>query len=749
MSDPPTHPGPNVRIARVMVDLALDREFDYLVPAHLAGTLHAGSQVKVPFGHRATTGFVVALADVPARPGLREIDSVLSGGALIRSDVMDLARWIADYYCCPLEQVLRTVLPGAVRREKRGFKEQLHVVPTEKASSEPDLAALRKKARKQAAALDVLVAVGKMPASELAAAAKIDTAAIRSLAAKGFVIVENDSITRDPLAGQDFVRTHPLTLSPEQAAALERVKASIDTGTPAVVLLFGVTGSGKTEVYLQGIQHALDQGKGAIMLVPEISLTPQTLERFRGRFGNEIAVLHSHLSEGERHDEWHRIRSGKARIVVGARSALFAPVENLGVILVDEEHEGSYKQEEAPRYHARDVAVMRGKMHKAAVVLGSATPSVESYHNALRGKYELVRLSRRVDDRQMPNLRIIDMRLDSGVSGKPGILSRDLVDAVRLRMDRGEQTMLFLNRRGFSTSMICPTCGHVATCPNCSVSLTFHKHAGELRCHYCGEAQRVPDRCPNAECRDPAFKFSGTGTERVESIIRQCFPHAVIQRMDRDTMTAKDSYRKVLGDFRTGKIDILVGTQMIAKGLHFPNVTLVGVINADTTLHLPDFRASERAFQLLTQVSGRAGRGEIAGEVIVQTSTPTHIAIQSARRLDYEGFFDQELEARRELLYPPFGHLIVVTLRGTDEALVIRTAADLHARLVPLLAAPVVLSEPGPAPLARLKGSHRHQIVVRGPTTRGITSAFRKASAALRLPRGVQLSIDVDALSMA
>jgi primosomal protein N' (replication factor Y) len=370
------------------------------------------------------------------------------------------------------------------------------------------------------------------------------------------------------------------------------------------ILLFGVTGSGKTEVYLQGIQHALDQGKGAIMLVPEISLTPQTLERFRGRFGNEIAVLHSHLSEGERHDEWHRIRSGKARIVVGARSALFAPVENLGVILVDEEHEGSYKQEEAPRYHARDVAVMRGKMHKAAVVLGSATPSVESYHNALRGKYELVRLSRRVDDRQMPNLRIIDMRLDSGVSGKPGILSRDLVDAVRLRMDRGEQTMLFLNRRGFSTSMICPTCGHVATCPNCSVSLTFHKHAGELRCHYCGEAQRVPDRCPNAECRDPAFKFSGTGTERVESIIRQCFPHAVIQRMDRDTMTAKDSYRKVLGDFRTGKIDILVGTQMIAKGLHFPNVTLVGVINADTTLNIPDFRAAERTLQLLIQVAG-------------------------------------------------------------------------------------------------------------------------------------------------
>ncbi|MFO1523378.1 MAG: primosomal protein N' [Kiritimatiellia bacterium] len=443
------------------------------------------------------------------------------------------------------------------------------------------------------------------------------------------------------------------------------------------------------------------------------------------------------------------MRSGKARIVVGARSALFAPVENLGIILVDEEHEGSYKQEEAPRYQARDVAVMRGRMHRAAVVLGSATPSVESYYNAFRGKYELVRLNLRVDDRQMPRMRVIDMRLDTGASGRPGILSRDLVDAVRLRMDRGEQTMLFLNRRGFSTSMICPTCGHVAACPHCSVSLTYHRHAGALRCHYCGESQRVPDRCPNPECRDPAFKFSGTGTERVEAIIRQCFPRASIQRMDRDTMTAKDSYRKVLGDFRTGKIDILVGTQMIAKGLHFPNVTLVGVINADTTLHLPDFRAAERAFQLLTQVAGRAGRGEIAGEVIVQTFTPTHVAIQSARRIDYEGFFDQELEARRELGYPPFGHLVVLTVRGPDEAAVAAAATAFHERLKPLLPANVVLGEPGPAPLARLKGSHRHQIVLRGPTARGITTAYRRAAGDFKLPKGVLMSIDVDAQSMA
>ena len=523
----------------------------------------------------------------------------------------------------------------------------------------------------------------------------------------------------------------------------------MDTLAPPVVLLFGVTGSGKTEVYLQAIAHAAARGKGAIVLVPEISLTPQTVERFRRRFGDGVAILHSNLSEGERHDEWHRVHEGRASIVVGARSALFAPVRNLGLIVVDEEHEHSYKQSETPCYHARDTAVMRGRREGCAVVLGSATPSLESYRNALSGKYAMARLTHRVDHRRMPLLKVVDLRAEAEREGRANVFSRELAQAVGDRLARAEQTILFLNRRGYASSLICPKCGFVAQCEDCSVSMTYHKREQRLICHLCGRRAPVPERCP--KCGDPAFRYAGLGTERIEEILAKLFPRARVARMDSDTMTRKESYREVLGDFRTGKLDILVGTQMIAKGLDFPNVTLVGVMFADLALHLPDFRAGERTFQMLTQVAGRAGRGDVAGEVIVQTYTPHHPAIQAVRRFDLEGFYEQELAFRRELGYPPFARLACLTARGPDRAAVAGYAEGLAAALRRAAAeggGAVKVSDAAPAPFERIQGQYRQQVIVRSADARAMNRAIRAAVAAEKKPPDVRLLIDMDALSL-
>ena len=550
-------------------------------------------------------------------------------------------------------------------------------------------------------------------------------------------------------------------------------------------------GSGKTEIYLQALAHALEQGKGAIVLVPEISLTPQTVERFKARFSSGpqqtlVAVLHSHLSAGERHDEWHKIRQGRARIVIGARSAIFAPVEPLGLIVVDEEHEHSYKQEEAPRYHARDVAIMRGRMENAVVVLGSATPSLESYYNCKNGKYTLLELRERVDDQKMPHVRVVDMRQAArGEKGIP-IFSPQLKEAIEQRLERGEQTILFLNRRGYSTSLQCPKCGYVAQCPNCSLALTFHRQEQKLCCHICGHIERVPLVCPNEKCKNPAIRFAGTGTQRVEETLAKLFPHARIKRMDADTMKRKDDYRKVLGDFRTGKTDILVGTQMIAKGLHFPNVTLVGIIYADLALHQPDFRAGERTFQLLTQVAGRAGRGDVEGEVFVQAFAPFHPAIQYARRHDFEGFYDQEIEFREQLKYPPVSRVALLTLKGRNEDKVKFSAEHLKRELeknlgsaptsgavVSALAndadlfdegvkqdtrgacAPrenlfrdLIIAGPAPAPLLRAETFYRYQIMLRTRAMSKLSQALAKIIETLVLPENVTLTVDIDPVNL-
>jgi primosomal protein N' (replication factor Y) len=521
-----------------------------------------------------------------------------------------------------------------------------------------------------------------------------------------------------------------------------------------VFLLHGVTGSGKTEVYLQAIAHALAQGKGAIVLVPEISLTPQTIERFKARFCSGplrtlVAVLHSHLSTGERHDEWHKIRQGRARIVIGARSAIFAPVEPLGLIVVDEEHEYSYKQEEAPRYHARDVAVVRGQREGAVVILGSATPSLESYYNAQRGKYTLLELRQRADDRHLPVVRVVDMRHERREQGPP-IFSRMLREAILRRLEAHEQTILFLNRRGYSTALQCPKCGYVAGCPNCSVALTYHRRDQRLCCHICGHQAPAPTVCPRPDCRNPAIRYFGLGTQRVEEALNRLFPHARVQRMDSDVLQRKEDYRRILGDFRTGRSDILLGTQMIAKGLHFPNVTLVGVIYADLSLHQTDFRAAERTFQLLAQVSGRAGRGDVEGEVIVQAFTPFHPAIQYARRHDFVSFYEQEIEFREQLNYPPLSRVALLTLKGRNEEKVKFTAEHLKRELAKAVEdwPHLVLAGPAPAPLLRAETYYRYQIMLRTRHMSRLSRVLTRVGDAFPLPDHVSLTIDVDPVNL-
>jgi primosomal protein N' (replication factor Y) len=735
------------RIARIVVDLALDREFDYLVPDEMVDVLKIGSRVAVPFGRRVTHGFIVDFVDSSPHPGLKSILKPVGTKPIIEENILRLARWVADYYMAPVELAVRSALPSAVRRPQASFKAVTWVTPTDLARDPDAVAGLRRKSAAQARALDVLAAG---PAAMVAVAnlSGASPAAIRALARKGFVTIGKRVLQRRADAAYEVLPTQPLPLMPQQAEALAAIRESIEGVGPRVTLLFGVTGSGKTEVYLQAIDHVLKRGGGCIVLVPEISLTPQTVDRFRSRFGEIVAVLHSELSAGERHDEWHRVHEGAARIVIGPRSAVFAPVRQLGLIVVDEEHEHSYKQEEAPRYNARDVAVMRGRQEGCAVVLGSATPSLESYYNTQLGKYRLVRMPHRVDHRDMPVMRIVDLRHEMESEGRLNILSRDLRNAIQARIERAEQTILFLNRRGFATALICPSCGDVARCSNCSVAMTYHKPLDRLLCHICGAQEAVPPRCQNPNCKDPSIKYAGIGTQRVEEALRKVFPHARIARMDSDTMTRKDAYRKTFGEFRAGRIDILLGTQMIAKGLDFPGVTLVGVVQADLSLHLPDFRAGERTFQLLTQVAGRAGRGDRAGEVIVQTFSPFHPAIQAARRMDYDGFVAEELEARRELGYPPYCRLVVITLRGAQDELVKMTGKLLTDKFRASIASDVRIDGPAPAPLAKAHGEFRYHIILRASTTRRMTDPLKAVLAEFKWPDAISWSIDVDALSL-
>ena len=738
-------------VARVTLEIALGKEFDYAIPEELVARVEIGSRVKVRFGHRMVLGIVTGLVEASDHSALRPLSAVLGTRSLVTLKVLEIARWIAGYYCCPVETALKSVLPEAVRKENAGWRERLHV------HALPSPSVLPKLTKRQETVLRILKEWQSMPLQELLRIAETTAETLRKLEDKGLISLAPQIDERDPYAHEQIIPTTPLELNSEQVVAMDAIRGAMSGQGARPFLLHGVTGSGKTEVYLQAIAHALSQGKGAIVLVPEISLTPQTVERFKARFSSGptqtlVAVLHSHLSGGERHDEWHKIRDGRARIVIGARSAVFAPVEPLGLLIVDEEHEHSYKQEEAPRYHARDVAVVRAQKERAVVVLGSATPSIESFYNSKKGKYTLLEMTRRVDDKKLPIVRVTDMRQEARTSrgGASPVFSRPLKEAIRLRLERGEQTMLFLNRRGFSTSLQCLKCGVPCGCPNCSVSLTYHRAASQLLCHICGHSEGVPERCPVPECADPSIRFAGLGTERVEDSLRQFFPKARIERMDSDTLKRKEDYRRVLNDFRTGKVDILVGTQMIAKGLHFPNVTLVGIIHADLSLHQADFRAGERTFQLLTQVSGRAGRGDVEGEVFVQTFTPFHAAIQYARRHDYAGFYDQETEFREQLRYPPFARVALLTLRGRNEDKVRLFIEHIRKQIGERLAGwkDLIIAGPAPAPLVRAETFYRHQIMLRTAAMSRLSAELAVYIQSLELADDLILAVDIDPVNL-
>ncbi|NPV52844.1 MAG: primosomal protein N' [Firmicutes bacterium] len=671
--------------------------------------------------------------------------------------MLDLARWMQDYYLCHVVEALRCMLPGGVRthRVRPKFQQVVELAPALASASHAEVAAslasLEKIAPSQARALELLVPGNCVPKAELLRRG-VSAASIKALERKGLVIVGSLEMRRAPVDRGAYGASRPLEATPDQEAALKIILAQISAPSaprsregeqhhrgdhrcgdrePRPVLLHGVTGSGKTEVYLQAIAHVRELGRSAIVLVPEISLTPQMVERFCGRFGDEVAVLHSRLSMGERFDEWRRIRRGEARIVIGARSAIFAPARELGLIIIDEEHEASYKQEEAPRYDAREVARVRARAESAVLVLGSATPSVEAYHRAMTGEYAYARLASRISGRPLPAVHVVDLR-EELKAGNRTIFSRRLREAIASRLLLREQVILFLNRRGHSTFVLCRECGHVLKCPHCDVSLTYHAEDAKMLCHYCDWEERVPDVCPR--CGSIYIKYFGIGTERVEREVRSSFPGARVLRMDVDTTRRKGSHRRMLDAFRKGDYDILVGTQMIAKGLDFPGVTLVGVVTADTSLNLPDFRAGERTFQLMEQVAGRAGRGSVPGEVIIQTYSPDHYSIRFAASHDYEGFYHEEIKTREELAYPPFAHLIAITVSSPAEPV----AAEVAQRLADALrgrlegeAAPAVSATPppgageegvpgifevlgpAPCPLARIGGNYRWQVALK------------------------------------
>ena len=733
---------------RVLIDGPSELEFNYSVPDSLVDRVKVGSRVRIPLRNRKATGTVLEIEQFAAdsRITLKDVDTLIDDTPVLTEKLVELGRWISSYYRAPMETVMRSLLPEAVRSDVTSFKE-INVVSLPKDITKEDLEKLEKKAPRQADVIDALRASkDPIPMSKLAAAS------VRALEKKGLVEISLQEVGRDPHAGMEFIGSGALELNPEQSQAMATVQAAIDDPENAApMLLYGVTGSGKTEIYLQAIQSVLDIGKCALVLVPEISLTPQTVDRFKSRFASmqaEIAVFHSNLSAGERHDEWHKIHRKQARIVIGARSAIFAPLENLGIIVVDEEHETTYKQENPPRYQARDIAVVRGKMEDCAVLLGTATPSLESFQNALGGKYTLLQLEERADDCKLPLTRIVDMRLEGKrrQKGMPAIFSERLRIAVDKRLEESEQVIFFLNRRGFATSFVCQGCGFVAKCSHCSTSLTFHQSEAKLVCHICGFRKLMPRKCP--ECGDPSIRLAGFGTERVTEAVGQVFPKARVARVDADSMQRKNQLRETLASFKAGKLDILVGTQMIAKGLHFPNVTLVGILNADLGLHMPDFRAGERTFQLLTQVAGRAGRGEMKGEVIVQTFTPHHPAIQFARHHDFDGFAEQELEMRKLCGFPPFTHCVLITVRSTNERMAEFTLETLHKRLEKSLPKNIVLGNPAPSPLVKAADQYRFQLMLRAKSAPTITRYLDTIMAKMTFPDDIYVVIDVDPMYM-
>jgi primosomal protein N' (replication factor Y) len=705
-----------VKIARVLPISGIEKLLDYRVPPTVENSLKLGCLVRIPIRNRQELGVVMEFPEKGQLPPdkLKQITQQVMEHPALTVESTELLFWMHDYYGAGYESLLETFIPAAVRKGM-GQKLEKQVVLNGTFSAK-EFEQLNKRARKQAVTYQFLRdQIKPLKKSLVVKRLKISASVIDGLIEKGLVKEVSEVVERtayeDDLGEEEQVGDQVFELTEEQSRCVSSIKKSVAAQKFQVHLLHGVTGSGKTEVYLRTIESVIQAGKTVIFLVPEVALTPQTVGRLRGRFDRfdfKTVVWHSHLSSGERLDAWTSLASGEAKVVVGARSALFAPLNNVGLIVVDEEHEPAYKQEETPRYHARDVAVYRSKICNAVCVLGSATPSLESLYNVTTKKYISDRLFKRVDNRQMPAVHVVDMRQEF-ISQKGAVtLSRMLVNQLRDRLEKKEQAILFINRRGYSRSMICPECGWVAMCKHCSIPMTFHRKVNKLVCHLCAAEQEAYNRCP--ECRSSKIKWKGTGTQKVEEVVKQVLPYATVVRIDADTMQKKNLFRKILGDFRRGRIDILVGTQMIAKGLDFPNVTLVGLIDADLSMHVPDFRAHERTFQLLVQVAGRAGRGDLSGEVVVQSFTPHAGPIQYARREDFDGFLDEELQVRKEHQYPPYRNLIHHLFRGMNPEKVEFYAEQWVKHLEKSDLNWLEIRGPVPAPIEKIKDYYRYQI---------------------------------------
>lgn len=737
-----------MRIAQVVVDIPTKQiatHFDYLIPGELS-EIEVGSCVLVDFGPRPVVGYVVGVADSSVHSGLKPVTALL-GGPFFSERSAETARWIAEYYLCPLSEALRLFTPpGGTPKAVKGIDEawtlrRAGVGPVDDRwamlSPEPSEFLPKRSATMQRAVLDALGA-GPVRVVELSADLGSVDGALKALEKAGVVIVEKRRRMRDALVRETSAHRHE-RLTEGQRKALEAIGAARSSGG-GVVLLDGVTGSGKTEVYLRAIERVLDSGGTACVLVPEISLTPQTVGRFRARFGDEVAVMHSRLSAGERYDQWDLVRQGKARIVVGARSALFAPLDDLALIVIDEEHESSYKQGSSPRYHARDVAERIARAYGAVLVLGSASLSMESRSRAETGEWVSVPLPERVTGRPLPPVTVVDMGAEFS-AGHRSMFSRPLIAALERVKDAGDKAVLFLNRRGFASFLLCRECGFVPGCDSCATSLTYHEVGARLACHHCGATRPVPPSCPS--CTSPYLRQFGAGTQRVETELDALLPGWPVVRMDADTTKGKGAHERLLVEFETLDSGVLLGTQMIAKGLDYPDVTLVGVIVADVTLNLPDFRAGERTYQLLEQVSGRAGRAEKHGEVVVQTYWPDHPAIRAAAAHRPELFYDQETVSRKELNYPPFGNLANVLVWGEDSQAVTKHAIRLATILEDAAPDDWQVLGPSPSPLARLKGVWRWHVLVKAPRDAGI-SAFLKDTLPGRTAAGVSVAVDVD-----
>ncbi|WP_342510079.1 primosomal protein N' [Sporosarcina sp. FSL K6-2383] len=801
-------------IAEVIVDVSaypIDRPFDYLVPDTMAAVIEAGIRVKVPFGPRKVLGYVTALKEESGLDvaKLKPIDELIDLEPVISKELLELSRWLATQTLAYEIDALQVMLPAAMRakyekfiiveeteriedadfqqflagRKRVSLKEadQLGLLKTVKHYAEQgivtvDTAVNQKTAVKkvrmiQIANAEILQTVldgvhanakkqvellrwmqeragQAILAKQLMEQSGIQPAVLKAVIDRGAATEEQTEVYREPAAPQLKDTAIPVELTEEQCIALEAVRHSVDQQKAETFLLHGITGSGKTEIYLRAIKHVLDKGQEAIVLVPEISLTPQMTSRFKERFGPLVAVMHSGLSAGEKYDEWRKIQRGEVKVVVGARSAIFAPFENVGIIILDEEHESTYKQEDTPRYHARDVAIKRSEYYGCPVILGSATPSLESYARASKGVYTLLTLTRRAKDQELPAVTVVDMR-EELKNGNRSMFSLPLAEAVRLRLARGEQTVLFLNKRGFSSFVLCRDCGTVVECPNCDISLTYHRANERLKCHYCGYEEHVPLECP--QCKSDYIRFFGTGTQKAQEEIAKLFPEARVIRMDVDTTRQKGSHERLLRQFSEGQADILLGTQMIAKGLDFPNITLVGVLAADTTLHLADFRAAEKTFQLMTQVSGRAGRHELPGEVFIQTYSPEHYAIDLAKAQHYEPFYNLEMAARRQYGYPPFYFVALVQFTHED-LLKVADFADKGARFLKGNLSPdTVIIGPTAAAISRVNNRYRYQCLIKYKKEPKLTETLQQLIKYYRtdwIKAGLTMTVDLEPVSI-